>query len=163
MPIAIEEVDLPFRYADIQTERLIGWDGSDSFPGYQKLVADITSNLDSPQIKLEEREQGEATKREAEKDKLRAVIHTGQVWLAILLTSTGWAITWIIGWNFGKFIGGPIIGWAMGGAIGGAIGGLVIVKALKQKSKTLSLNITVNVGLAAPVSWQILAVLIYMH
>jgi formylglycine-generating enzyme required for sulfatase activity len=48
VPITIDEVDLPFRFEGIHTVRLINWDGSDSFCGYQELVADIESILGEP-------------------------------------------------------------------------------------------------------------------
>ena len=44
VPILIEEVDLPFRFERINTGQLIDWDGSDNFPGFQKLIV-LFSNL----------------------------------------------------------------------------------------------------------------------
>ena len=55
LPVAIEKVDLPFRFEGIQTEQLIDWDGSDSFPGFQKLVTDIANFLVAPPVELEKR------------------------------------------------------------------------------------------------------------
>jgi hypothetical protein len=43
--VAIDEVALPFRYEGIHTPRLNGWDGSDNFPAFQKLVVDIIGVL----------------------------------------------------------------------------------------------------------------------
>jgi hypothetical protein len=66
VPIAIEKIDLPFRFEGIHTEQLIDWDGSDKFPGYQKLLADIIKILDGPQVKSVEpnRKIVEAEKRQ---------------------------------------------------------------------------------------------------
>ena len=50
VPVTIEDVDLPFRFEGVQTGNLIDWDGSGSFPGFQKLVADIVNILGSPPI-----------------------------------------------------------------------------------------------------------------
>jgi hypothetical protein len=49
VPIAIEKVDLPFRFEGIQTGELIDWDGSESSPDYQKLIADIVSIIGATQ------------------------------------------------------------------------------------------------------------------
>ena len=68
VPITIEEVDLPFRFEGIQTGQLIDWDGSDNFPGFQKLVADIVSILGAPPVELEERERKDA-KVEAKRER----------------------------------------------------------------------------------------------
>ena len=50
VPITIEEVDLPFRFEGIQAGQLIDWDGSDSSPGFQKLVADISVIIGEPTL-----------------------------------------------------------------------------------------------------------------
>lgn len=52
VPVATEEVDLPFRFEGVQTGQLIDWNGSDSFPGFQKLVADIVKILGPPPVDL---------------------------------------------------------------------------------------------------------------
>jgi formylglycine-generating enzyme required for sulfatase activity len=49
VPIAIEEVDLPFRFEGVHTEQLIDWDGSTSHSGFRELVQDLTSILGSPE------------------------------------------------------------------------------------------------------------------
>ena len=49
VPVAIDEVDLPFRFEGIQAAQLIGWDGSYSFIGFQKLVEAIASILGEAQ------------------------------------------------------------------------------------------------------------------
>jgi formylglycine-generating enzyme required for sulfatase activity len=41
VPVAIEEVELPFRFDGIHTPVLAKWDGSDDFPEFKKLVDDI--------------------------------------------------------------------------------------------------------------------------
>jgi hypothetical protein len=56
VPIATEEADLPFRFEGIQTGQLIDWDGSDTFPGFQKLVADIVKILGPPPFDTQEAE-----------------------------------------------------------------------------------------------------------
>jgi hypothetical protein len=50
VPIAIEEVNLPFRFEGVQTGQLYDWDGSETYPGYQKLIADIVKILGKPPI-----------------------------------------------------------------------------------------------------------------
>ena len=73
VPIAIEEVDLSFRFEGIQTMRLINWDGSDSFPEFQKLVTDIAVVLGEPPIEVEEHKHKEqqAKRKPKTKRKLR--------------------------------------------------------------------------------------------
>lgn len=41
VPVAIEEVELPLRFEGLQTLFLTGWDGSASFPAFQKLLEDV--------------------------------------------------------------------------------------------------------------------------
>jgi formylglycine-generating enzyme required for sulfatase activity len=43
VPVAIEPVDLPFRFEGLHTPQLLDWDGSQEAPAYRKLVADIES------------------------------------------------------------------------------------------------------------------------
>jgi hypothetical protein len=45
IPVATEDVDPPFRFAGLQTGQLRDWDGSDSFPGFLKLVDDVRSKI----------------------------------------------------------------------------------------------------------------------
>ena len=59
VPITIEDVDLPYWAERINTGQLINWDGSDNFPGYQKLVSDISKIIAEED---ERREQEEGTK-----------------------------------------------------------------------------------------------------
>ena len=67
VPILIEEVNLPFRFERINTGQLIDWDGSDKFPGFQKLIADVISILGEPPVEEEKRKREQA-EREAEKE-----------------------------------------------------------------------------------------------
>ena len=53
-PVKIEEVDLPFRFEGIQTGQLINWDGSANFPGFQKLIEDLSTILGEPVIEAKE-------------------------------------------------------------------------------------------------------------
>jgi hypothetical protein len=48
MPVAIEQVTLPFRFAGLQTTQLRDWDGSDTAPGFLDLVDDIQSRIGPP-------------------------------------------------------------------------------------------------------------------
>lgn len=64
VPIAIDEVDLPFRFEGVQTGQLFDWDGSETYPGYQKLVADLVKILGKPPIGVDKAVR--ATKVEAE-------------------------------------------------------------------------------------------------
>jgi hypothetical protein len=51
VPVAIENVNLPFRFTGVQTLTLIGWDGSKDFSEFRKLVEDIASIAGSPVTK----------------------------------------------------------------------------------------------------------------
>ncbi|MGZ8213510.1 MAG: toll/interleukin-1 receptor domain-containing protein [Methylosarcina sp.] len=48
VPVAIDNTTLPFRFEGIQTARLSGWDGSDTFPEFEKLLQDLISVLGPP-------------------------------------------------------------------------------------------------------------------
>jgi TIR domain len=45
IPVAIENVSLPFRFRGVHTLSLLGWDGSKDFPEFRKLVDDISAIL----------------------------------------------------------------------------------------------------------------------
>ncbi len=42
-PVTIEDVELPFRFEGIHTPQLIGWNGSEETPEFQRLIKDIAS------------------------------------------------------------------------------------------------------------------------
>jgi hypothetical protein len=67
IPASIEDVAPPFRFEGLQTAQLHGWDGSVTFPGFQKLVDDIRSVIGSPPgvVAKEERERKAKTKPES--------------------------------------------------------------------------------------------------
>src|SRR5262249_14373250 len=48
VPVAIETVDLPFRFKGVHTPSLLGWDGSKDTSAFRKLVEDIASVLGRP-------------------------------------------------------------------------------------------------------------------
>jgi hypothetical protein len=48
MPVAIEKVTLPFRFAGLQTTQLRDWDGTDTAPGFLDLADDIQSRIGPP-------------------------------------------------------------------------------------------------------------------
>ena len=48
VPVAIEHVELPFRFEGIHTPSLSDWDGADDFPEFRKLVEDIKAILGEP-------------------------------------------------------------------------------------------------------------------
>jgi formylglycine-generating enzyme required for sulfatase activity len=48
VPVAIEEVELPFRFRGIHTPPLIDWDGSEQYPTFVSLVDDIVEKLGQP-------------------------------------------------------------------------------------------------------------------
>jgi hypothetical protein len=70
VPISIDGVELPFRYVGIHTPRLFEYDGSDTFPGFQSLVADIKHVLGpSPaEEKAKRRAKEDAERRPDAKD-----------------------------------------------------------------------------------------------
>lgn len=41
VPVAIETVDLPFRFKGVHTPSLLGWDDSKGFSEFRKLIGDI--------------------------------------------------------------------------------------------------------------------------
>jgi formylglycine-generating enzyme required for sulfatase activity len=45
VPVAIEHVNLPFRFRGVQTLNLVGWDGSKDFSEFRRLVDDISAIL----------------------------------------------------------------------------------------------------------------------
>lgn len=45
VPVAIENVELPFRFEGIQTASLTDWDGSQESPAFRKLIEDVTAIL----------------------------------------------------------------------------------------------------------------------
>ena len=48
VPVAIEEVELPFQFRGIHTPQLIDWDGSEQFPAFVNLVDDVVEKLGQP-------------------------------------------------------------------------------------------------------------------
>jgi hypothetical protein len=48
VPVAIEGVELPFRFKGVHTPQLIDWDGSEQFPAFQNLIDDISAILGQP-------------------------------------------------------------------------------------------------------------------
>ncbi len=46
IPVAIDEVELPFRYQGLHTARLVGWKGSPTFPAFKKLLDDIATRIE---------------------------------------------------------------------------------------------------------------------
>lgn len=51
VPVAIEEVKLPFRFAGIHAPQLTGWNGSEAAPEFRRLVEDISAIIGSPATK----------------------------------------------------------------------------------------------------------------
>lgn len=56
VPLAIEEVVLPFRFERIHTPQLVDWDGSETDEAFRHLVNDITEIIGSPSVAEESRE-----------------------------------------------------------------------------------------------------------
>jgi len=50
VPVFIEEIELPFRFAGLHTTSLIGWDGSEGATTLQGLIDDITIILGPPPV-----------------------------------------------------------------------------------------------------------------
>jgi hypothetical protein len=71
IPVSIEDVDPPFRFIGLQTARLQGWDGAESFPEFSKLVSDIKLKISSPSIKPRKGEPDGS----ADKGERKLVIH----------------------------------------------------------------------------------------
>jgi formylglycine-generating enzyme required for sulfatase activity len=51
VPVAIENLNLPFRFRGVHTLSLLGWDGSKDFSEFQRLVEDIAATVGPPTIK----------------------------------------------------------------------------------------------------------------
>jgi formylglycine-generating enzyme required for sulfatase activity len=66
VPVMIEEVDLPFRFEELHTPSLRGWDGSKDASDFRKLVEDIAAIVGSPVIDA---------KRKADEEKERTRAH----------------------------------------------------------------------------------------
>src|SRR5262249_50058967 len=47
-PVAIERVELPFRFRRLHTVDLSGWDDSEAYPQFQQLAADLAAVLGTP-------------------------------------------------------------------------------------------------------------------
>ena len=56
VPLAVEEVVLPFRFERIHTPKLVDWDGSEANEAFRHLVNDITEIIGSPSVAEESRE-----------------------------------------------------------------------------------------------------------
>jgi hypothetical protein len=48
VPVAIENVNLPFRFRGVHTLNLLGWDGSKDFSEFRRLVDDIATIVGPP-------------------------------------------------------------------------------------------------------------------
>jgi formylglycine-generating enzyme required for sulfatase activity len=72
--VMIEDVDPPFLFRDIQTGSLVDWNGSDNFPGFQKLISDLTIILGEPPIEIKEagRAAEEKHQRKQEEERRKA-------------------------------------------------------------------------------------------
>jgi len=87
VPIQIEEVNLPFRFEGIQSAQLINWDGSDNFPGFKKLIADLKIILGEPSLEVKKADQEaeskpirkKVEKKEKRKEILKEVVKTESV------------------------------------------------------------------------------------
>ncbi len=58
VPVAIEDVELPFRFDTLQTPRLVGWDGSTDYPEFQKLIGDIAQIVPPSTTKNQDQQPG---------------------------------------------------------------------------------------------------------
>ena len=65
VPVAIEHVELPFRFEGIHTPSLSDWDGADDFPEFRKLVEDIKAIIGEPARKRGKHKLKKATPRYA--------------------------------------------------------------------------------------------------
>jgi len=54
VPVMIEGVELPFRFEDLHTPSLLGWDGSKDFSQFRRLVEDIAAIVGSPETEGQE-------------------------------------------------------------------------------------------------------------
>jgi hypothetical protein len=56
VPIAIENVELPFRFSSVHTPRLLKWNGSREYAEYHRLVEDIAGLIGRPVMTVAENE-----------------------------------------------------------------------------------------------------------
>ncbi len=72
VPVAIEKVNLPFRFRGVHTLNLLGWSGSKDFTDFRRLVDDLSTILGpSPVATAEEQRRLEADEhRKMEKERL---------------------------------------------------------------------------------------------
>jgi hypothetical protein len=72
IPIEIESgIKPPYDLRSIQTLSLIEWDGSDNFPRFQKLIADIIRILGEPPLEVQKRQREEEERKRAEEERRR--------------------------------------------------------------------------------------------
>src|SRR5262245_33819821 len=74
LPVMIEEVELPFRFDELHTPRLLGWDGSKDFSEFRRFVGDISTILgpSSTAVAASEQHRLEAeAQRKADEERLR--------------------------------------------------------------------------------------------
>jgi len=50
VPVAIEDVKLPFRFEGLQTPQLIDWDGSKDTPEFRRLIEDVSTIIGHPTL-----------------------------------------------------------------------------------------------------------------
>jgi tRNA G37 N-methylase Trm5 len=70
VPVAIENVTLPFRFKGVQTLSLLGWDGSRDFSEFRRLVDDISAIL-GPNPSAAEAEESHKVEEERFREKER--------------------------------------------------------------------------------------------
>ena len=62
IPVQIEDAELPFRFANLHTARLVDWDGSPAAPAFRKFVADLEQILETPPATVAEQNKAEVSR-----------------------------------------------------------------------------------------------------
>jgi tetratricopeptide (TPR) repeat protein len=71
MPVALESVNLPFRFRGVHTPNLFGWDGSNEFSEFRKLVEGICTILEPRPAARAESEEGRKLDEERSRERGR--------------------------------------------------------------------------------------------
>ena len=112
VPVAIENIILPFRFKRLHTPKLLNWDGSNQSVEFRRLVEDISALIGEPQNRVAAdqrvpdhiRAAGQAPYRKQEIESISHAIKTGEragklirvIWglVAIIVASAGTVVYW---------------------------------------------------------------------
>lgn len=107
VPVAIQKVEPPFRFAGLHTVQLLDWDGAESLPEFQKLVADIGSVVDQAPMSVESEvsltSQGEAPRDDrvvAHYESRRRLFWITSILAVIIACIYPLSLLWTLPWEY---------------------------------------------------------------